>query len=300
MSSHCLLRDRASRHVVCDKLTDKALTCITRTNALLREQRTRVAALQSELVVLENDLARSSSEEQEACQTLAKAECTQLCSSVMTQLPRELRDMVYQNLSTRPEERISREHFRSTLDPQTRIYAYDSARARATHYPEHYWDASYVGHDMYRELVENYYRTSTFVFDDDSGLIERFLDTDQLKLGYAPQQLVSKIEVHLNAMTYDRTSCIGYMFGCATKPERLRAALEGVRGMRYGASIVVHLSTQARDEKAREGQVEAGCAALVPGLREARELGYEVRLIVDRKMHIDLDDSCWTEHEDAI
>jgi hypothetical protein len=70
--------------------------------------------------------------------------------------------------------------------------------------------------------------------------------------------------------------------------------------MRYDTSIVVHLSTQARDEKAREGQVEAGCAALVPGLREARELGYEVRLIVDRKMHIDLDDSCWTEHEDAI
>jgi hypothetical protein len=290
MSSQHLLRDRALRYVACDKMRDKALTCITRTHALLREQRARAAALHNELKALERDMAVSSSKEQEACQTLAKAECTQLCDRIITQLPRELRDMVYHHLSTRSEERISRKHYRSTMDPQTRMYAYDADRSRVTHYPEHYWDASYVGNDFYRELVENYYRTSTFVFGDDSGLMERFLHTDQLKLGYAPQELVSKIEVRLNAITHDRTSCIGYMFGCATKPERLQAALGEIQGLRPGSSICVHLSTQARDEKARDEQVMAGCAALVPGLREARGLGYEVLLIVDRKVRIELDD----------
>jgi hypothetical protein len=290
MASQNVLRDRALRYAVCDNRVDKALTCIARTHALLREQRARAAALQRELEALEQVLTDSSSEEQEACQTLAKAECNQLCNRIITHLPRELRDMVYQHLGTRSEERISREHFRSTMDPKSRMYAYDADRSKATHYLEHYWDASYVSDDFYRELVETYYRTSTFIFGDDSGLIERFLNTDQMKLGYAPQELVSKIEVHVNAMTYDRTSCIGYMFGCATKPERLQAALDGVQELRAGASVCVHLTTQPRDKKQKEEQVRAGCAVLIPRLREVRELGYAVRLMIDRKMEVELND----------
>jgi hypothetical protein len=248
-------------------------------------------ALQNELQALEQDLAISSREEQCAFELLAKVECISICNRVMAQLPRELRDMVYHHLSTSSEERISRDYFRSTMNPSTKLYTYDTARWKADHYPESFWDVAYVGNDFFQELAESYYRTSTFVFGDDGGLIKRFLEADQLKLGYAPRELVSKIEVHLSAITYDRSSCIGCMFGCATKPERLLAALEGIEQLKIVASICVHFSTQAKDGKQKEEQIGTVCNALVPRLREAKVAGHGVRLVVDRKTEIGLNDT---------
>jgi hypothetical protein len=260
-----------------------------RTHLLLRQQQARAEALQRQLEALQQDLAAATPEDQDACVALATSECNQICNRIMTQLPRELRDMIYQHISTKSEECISREYFRSIMDPKTRIHDYNSRRWTATHYPEHYWDAKYVGDDFSRELLQNYYRTSTFVFGNDDGLMERFLNVDQMKMGYAPKELISRIEVHLNAMTYDRTTCIGYMFGCATKPERLQAALRGTQCLKAGASVVVHFATQARYGEQKEEQMKVACTALGPVLEEARTAGLDVRLVMDKKMAIDLD-----------
>jgi hypothetical protein len=269
-----------------------------RTHLLLRQQQARAEALQRQLEALQQDLAAAISEDQDACVALATSECNQLCNRIMTQLPRELRDMIYQCISTNSEERISREYFRSIMNPKTRTHDYDSKRWKATHYPEHYWDVEYVGEDFSRELLENYYRTSTFLFGDDDGLIERFLNVDQMKIGYAPKELVSRIEVHLNAMTYDRTTCIGYMFGCATKPERLQAALRGVQCLKPGASVVVHFTTQAKYGEQKEEQMKVACTALGPVLEEARTARLDVRLVMDKKTEVDLDSiSCGHETE---
>jgi hypothetical protein len=257
-------------------------------HVVLRLHQARVAALQNDLKVLEHNLAKSSAEEQEALERLAKSECNQICSRVMTQLPRELRDMVYHQLSTQPEERITREYFRSTMDPTTRLYIYDTARWKKTYFPEHFWDMAYVGEDFFRELAQSYYRTSTFTFGDESGLIERFLDADQMGLGYAPRELVSKVEIHLSAMTFDRSSCIGYMFGCATKPERLQAALKGLEELKTGAGICVHFSTQAKDMEQKEEQIKTVCTALVPSLSALRSAGYGARLMINEKVDVQL------------
>jgi hypothetical protein len=257
----------------------------------LRKQQARAAALQSELEALQQDLVTSSAKEQDAFESLAKAECSQICNRVMTQLPRELRDLVYRHLSTTSEKRIDREYFRSTMDPKTKLHIYDYARWKTIHHPENFWDVEYVGNDFFQEFAGSYYHTSTFVFGDDEGLIERFLETDPLMLGYTPKELVSEIEIHLSAITYDRSSCIGYMFGCAIKTERLQTALKGLERLRSGASICVHFSTQANDEKQREEQVLTACTVLIPSLREAIVAGYEVRLVIDRKMEVGLDDA---------
>lgn len=187
-------------------------------------------------------------------------------------------------------KRISREYFRSTLDPVTKMHTYDTDRWRATHYPEHFWNPIYVGREFHTEMIETYLRTSSFSFSDDDGLVERFLGTDQFKTGFAPRELVSKIEIHLSAMTFDRSSCIGYFFGCATKPERLTAALTGILGLKSGASVCVHFTTQAKDEEQKTGQINAARYALVPRLREAKAAGLMVRMIINEKEDIDLDD----------
>jgi hypothetical protein len=257
---------------------------------MLRNQQARATALQDELQALEQDLAMSSREEQYAFELLAQMECKSICNRVMVQLPRELRDMVYHHLSTDSEEHISREYFRSTMDPTTKLFTYDTARWKADQYPENFWDTAYVGNDFFQDLAESYYRTSVFVFSDDGGLIERFLEVDQLRLGYAPKELVTKVEVHLSAMTHDRSSCVGYMFGCATKSERLEAALVGIEQLKVVADICVHFSTQAKDEKQKKEQIETVCNALIPKLREAKLAGHRARLVIDRKMEIGLDD----------
>jgi hypothetical protein len=207
----------------------------------------------------------------------------------MTHLPRELRDVVYFHLSTSPSERVTREYFRSTLDPITRIHSYDPVRWRMNYHPEHFWDAEYVGNDFFCELVENHYRTSTFIFGDENGLIQRFLEADHFQTNCFPKDLVSKLEVHLNALTFDRNTCMGYMFGCATKPERFAAAMQCVESLKSGASIVVRFSTQAKDEKQKEEQIMTACTTLIPKLGELRAQGYKVGMVIDRSEEVELD-----------
>lgn len=176
------------------------------------------------------------------------------------------------------------------MDHTTQLHTYNAKNWKAAHYPEHYWDAEYVGASFLQELVQVYFRTSTFVFGDDDGLIEQFLSTDQMGVGYAPKELVSSIEVYLNAMTYDRTTCVGYMFGCATKPERLVAALRGVEGLKKGASLWLYIETRAGDAEQRARQIGTVCEAVLPCLKKAKAAGYSVRLVVDKKEEIGLDD----------
>jgi hypothetical protein len=226
--------------------------------------------------------------EQSALETLAKAECIQLCARITTQLPRELRDIVYSYLVPKSQV-IDREYFRSTMDPVTKLHTYDQARWKAKWHPEHWWNESYVGEAFARELLDQHYSTSTFVFGDDAGLIQRFLESDQMQSGYSPFSLVSRIEIQFRAMTFDRSSCVGYMFGIPTKPERLQAALEGADMLKGGASVVVRFATQAKDEKQKEEQIVTACTALVPRMADMRRNGLRVRLVVDETEEIEVD-----------
>lgn len=265
------------------------LTHSLRSYTLLQAQQARVSALQAELKSLQTSLATSTTSEQAACEALAKDECFDLCNRVMTQLPRELRDMVYSHLSTKPHQRIDREYFRSSMDPVTRLHTYGPIRWKSTYHPEHFWTKAYVGELFFQELADNYYRTSTFIFGDDGGLIQRFLENDQLQLGYLPSDLVAKIEVHLDAMSYDQGSFRGYMFGATTRPDRLQAALKGVEKLKYGASVQVRFSTKAKDEAQRKEQVSTAVTALVPSLADARGKGYKAGLTIDGESAVELD-----------
>ena len=206
----------------------------------------------------------------------------------MLKLPRELRDMVYHHLSPK-EVRIDSDYFRSTMDPITKCYSYDQARWKRVHFPQHFWSTDYVDPDFVRELIENYYRTSIFIFGDGQGLIGKFLNTDQLGLGFPPKELVSSIEVRLSAITHDRGSFRAYIFGVPKPPERLRAALEGLMELKTGSSVCVQFSTEAKDVEMRKELFVGALPVLFPKLQIAALKGYRMRFVLDCKYEFRLD-----------
>jgi hypothetical protein len=257
---------------------------VFRKHNLLQQQTSRITTLRNTLRILEHALATSTASANQTFLLLAQSECLHLCETISSRLPRELRDIIYAYLlgDFDLETRITRDYFRSTKDTGTNLHTHDNVRWKAKHYHRHWWDGAFVGEAFYRELVETYCRTSTFVFGDDAGLIEKFLATDSMDFGTLPREMVMKVEVRLCAITTDEGNFKGYMFGTgeATRAEVLVKALESVEGLKGGASVVVRFDTRAKDEREREEQVERVIEVLVPG--------YRVRLTVDEKIEVDL------------
>ena len=270
----------------------RTMSCQTNTNgrALSEEniRKARVAKLQEELASLEKDLANTTPTTRDAVEQVARTECQQLTNNIMTKLPREIRDMIYFHLSTRDRELIEREHFRTTLDPITRLYSYDFNRWKAQHFPAHYWNTDYVGQPFYRELVENYYRTSTFLFGDDPGVMKRFLTTDEMKLGILPKSLVSSVEIGLNAVSHDRGSFRAYMFGIPKSPERMREALDGIFDLKPGARIVIRFVTEAKTKEERDEHCKGAMAMLFDDAQVEKMKMYKVKFVVDEGQVWDL------------
>lgn len=196
--------------------------------------------------------------------------------------------MIYQYLLPIEPVHITREYFRSGMDPVTKLHCYDATRWREVHHPQHFWDAQYVTPGFLAELKERYYLTTTFTFGDDEGVIERFLTTDHLDLGFGPVDLVSMVEVHLTALTFDRSCCMSYLFGLATKPERLEAAIRGLEKLRSGTNVVVKFNTRAKDEEQRTSQAETARKSLAPGLERVRERGCSVSFVIDGSVETDV------------
>jgi hypothetical protein len=251
-------------------------------------RKARVARLQEELASLEKDLASTTPTTQDAVEQLARTECQQLTNNIMTKLVREIRDMIYFHLSTRDRELIEREHFRTTLDPLTRLYSYDFDRWKAQHFPEHYWNQDYVVQPFYRELVENYYRTSTFLFGDDPGVMKRFLNADEMKLGISPKALVSSLEIGLNAVSHDRGSFRAYMFGIPKSPERMREALDGIFELKPGAKVVIRFVTEAKTKEERDEHCKGAMDMLFDDAQVEKMKMYKVNFVVDEGQVWDL------------
>lgn len=238
--------------------------------------------MQQRLNALEHDLAIEAAETRLNLEAFAKSECRTLLGIFMTKLPREIRDMVYRYLSTKQEERIDSDYFRSTMDPVTKLYSYDQPRWRTTHFPQHFWNTDYAEPEFIQELSESYYRTSKFVFGDGQGLISKFLNTDQLGVGFPPKEVVSSIEVRLSAITHDRGSFRAYIFGVPKPPERLQAALEGLLELKSGSNVCIQFSTEAKCEKEREELFIGALPVLFPKMQVAALAGYRLKFVLDQ------------------
>jgi hypothetical protein len=277
---------------------------LTQTRALSEETscKFRILALQASLRTLQSSLATTTPLAQSTLTLLAQSECLTLTSLLLQKLPRELRDMIYAHLSTRHAEQIEREYFRTTLDPLTRLYSYDFERWKTQHFPEHFWDLSYVPAPFYRELVENYYRTSTFLFPSDSGVMKRFLGTDELRIGVLPKELVSNVEIRINAVSHDRSSYQNYIFGSPQPPGNIKEALDGVWELKAGARVLVRYVTQTdakgKGEEEEREERDGQCGVVMKKLfgaeqvQKMREGGLKVRFQVDGGYVHDVEEGC--------
>ncbi|CAA9966129.1 Multicopy enhancer of UAS2 [Pyrenophora teres f. maculata] len=186
----------------------------------------------------------------------------ELTEQVMNKLPREIRDMIYFHLSTRHDEYVEREHYRTTQDPLTKLYSYDFERWKAEHFPEYYWKRENVAEDFHQEMAENYYRTSTFVFADGPAVMKRFLTTDEMKLGVVPKDLVSNAEIKLFAVVHNGSTWRTYMKYEPKTWDQMRDELDGMLNLRHGANVVVRLVTEAGTEEERIEQRETVMAIM--------------------------------------
>lgn len=197
--------------------------------------------------------------------------------------------MVYCHLNT-CEQRIDSDYFRSTQDPVTKCYSHSQPRWKAVHLPQHYWNTAYVDEQFAREMVETYYRTSTFVFGDGHGLIAKFLATDQLGLGFAPKELVASIEVRLSAITHACGSFRAYIFGVPKPPERLQGALEGVMELKKGSSVCIRFCTEAKSADERRSLFLGALPVLFHKMQVAALKRYRVRFVLDGEYEFRLDE----------
>ncbi|KAF2998433.1 hypothetical protein E8E13_000093 [Curvularia kusanoi] len=267
--------------------------------AIENTRRARIDILQQHLHALEHDLAIEKAETQFSLEAFAKSECRSLTDLFMLKLPRELRDMVYRHLSTK-EERINSDYFRSTMDPVTKCYSCDQARWKRAHFPDHYWSTEYVDPQFVRELSENHYRTTTFIFGDGQGLISKFLNSDQMGLGFPPKDLVSSLEVRLSAITHDRGSFRAYIFGVPKPPERLQAALEGLMELKPGSNVCIHFCTEAKCPTERKTLFVGAIPVLFSKMQIAALRGYRVRFVLDHKYEFRLDDDVLESLEERL
>ncbi|KAH7074231.1 hypothetical protein FB567DRAFT_191895 [Paraphoma chrysanthemicola] len=118
----------------------------------------------------------------------AQAICLHFSKKVLSKLPREMRDIVYEYLVTPDYIWVGTEYFTNTGPPC------DVQR------DAHFWSPAYVGDAMQAEIVQTWYRTSLFYLWNrakNHELIERFLTQDRWGIGVLPHEHISRLRFDL-------------------------------------------------------------------------------------------------------
>ncbi|KAF2474451.1 uncharacterized protein BDR25DRAFT_122148 [Lindgomyces ingoldianus] len=116
----------------------------------------------------------------EVVTSYARASCAQICATIFTNLPRELRDQVYEEL-IRSEDRF----FMFYGNPILNFRRY------------HYCNPDFVGKAFVAELAETYYTADQICFDSDSlDDLQQLLTQDTLfKTELIPGDLIRRVKV---------------------------------------------------------------------------------------------------------
>jgi len=157
---------------------------------------------------LREQIARTRIQEQD-CQKLivadtqrryAAAQCLSICTATYDKLPREVRDMVYIYIIGESTIEIDQELLEFAIFPEEH-----TERATTPRFPErllkyidsagvHLWDAKYSGMFFSSELIETWYRHTTFSFKH-CQLVPEFLNNSRFGYGVAPREWVRNIKI---------------------------------------------------------------------------------------------------------
>lgn len=122
-----------------------------------------------------------------------------LCSKIYDQLPREIRDLVYDYLLGCFRIRVHGNVFYSECccrEGITPPYFHSQPASKLDRIADsHYWCVDIVGKGMQRELAEIWYRNGVFELGHQTSLLQRFLTEDRWGLGLSPSKLIKFVEV---------------------------------------------------------------------------------------------------------
>ncbi|KAF2791427.1 hypothetical protein K505DRAFT_326852 [Melanomma pulvis-pyrius CBS 109.77] len=157
----------------------------------------------------------------------AKVACHDLCATLYSTLPRELRQRVYSHLIGTSWVHVSKSFCNSQSSPDI--------PALLRHQQD--WNTPFVSQEVKEEIAETWYSTSVFEFTD-LFLINVFFHEDRLGLGLAPGRFVSNVQVSIDCARYFES-----------KDEYERAQIGHIKEFRKlfkikkGAKINVYIST---------------------------------------------------------
>jgi hypothetical protein len=167
--------------------------------------------------------------------------CLQICTYMHERLPRELRDMVYEytmdTVALDQEDRTvfvqTLEDFEDAPDPEALISKHEKDGMVMTyaHGPsygaqQHIWDESFVGSEVRQEVVQEWFRKSTFDFGPNIDLIDRFLSSDMFGAGCEAVRITRNIEVAIGDSPLDGTRSLEALRSLSKIPKAARLRID--------------------------------------------------------------------------
>jgi hypothetical protein len=246
----------------------------------------KITLLQTELDVLLNSQSSNSWNTEIALEAYAKASCRVLCNKVYATFPREIRDMIFRY--TLPDDAI--------VVPSPVYYddMYGERKEPAPNLQPHLTVDEFVGKHVAKEIVEVYYRYSTFVFNYTYMSMLSFRVTDKYYLGLIPADFILNLVVHiicgnynfptLKARMEDTNGADGWGGGGWGPPHfrDILSNLEPIFGFKAGTKITIDLTV---DDKRLEDDItqeqwewDNVVPLIFPTLRRLSVAGYKLKV----------------------
>jgi hypothetical protein len=154
--------------------------------------------------------------------------CRDLCEGMITTLPRELRDIIYEYILC---DTLYKDVAVSTNEPASSQAGLD------------YWQVEKVADTAWKELFEAWYRSVRIHMGEDLGYIERFLSLNVARLGIPRHHLITKISITFNQrdVVFLEKPLGGDVTRVPTSRARILERLEHLFLLKRGASIHLYV-----------------------------------------------------------
>ncbi|KAJ4352749.1 hypothetical protein N0V95_003967 [Ascochyta clinopodiicola] len=183
----------------CERLRSELLQALKEQVAVdneLQSARKQLQRVRRERNIHQQAAADKKVDVKKASDEYAETVCRALCEGVYHRFPREVRDMIYSHIHPQYTLDIDADYFTSTKA----TIPTDDWNVLIVHH--HIWDPAFVTGKVHAELMEQYFRSTTFEFQSFEHIV-KFRVTDQWKTGYIPAQFPTNILVNVVSSNYD-------------------------------------------------------------------------------------------------
>ena len=218
----------------------------------------------------------------------AQVTCRQLCAKLFGVCPRELRDYIYSYLL--PDSPVVLQHC-DHRDCDSRPCAQGGETLYYFVEPHsHLFKTTYVIPDFSTELLEKFYRTTTFDLRDHFAKLGAFRSLDRGNLGIKPANYILNVSLFIQCDKYDFDGITAPLASpnrrYRLKPHRaLLADLEALFGFKAGTKIDLHLLVNrdwlSNAYVAERWECDTVIPVILPTLRRLAAAGTKAMLCFD-------------------